>query len=377
MLSTWPDDAPDTIDADAATLEPLNNGLVQSRYQRSYSNVEYRVYSATIDWDFSGFSLQSITSDGSFDQNWQQDLAIASSLAGVPLSAYLTFAFDDPNTPEIAPLLSAVLPQVVSTDKFTQEFRLLSAESDSFEWLLGAYYTDEDSLIDQQIWAVDAGTENRTAGFPVLAVASVVSTYKELAFFANGTWHISPNFELSVGARASDNDQTVRQTTSGPLAGASDISGDSSESPFTWSLSPRWIVNDRSSVYARVATGFRAGGPNVVPPTAPPGFPPSYDSDTLTSYEAGYKTTTYDGMVSMDLSVFYLDWEDIQILTNIGGFGANANGGTATSKGIEFSTRVVPTDGLDISFNAAYTDAYLTEDAPDLGAAYRPTTSGT
>ena len=262
-------DAPDTIDADAATLEPLNNGLVQSRYQRSYSNVEYRVYSATIDWDFSGFSLQSITSDGSFDQNWQQDLAIASSLAGVPLSAYLTFAFDDPNTPEIAPLLSAVLPQVVSTDKFTQEFRLLSAESDSFEWLLGAYYTDEDSLIDQQIWAVDAGTENRTAGFPVLAVASVVSTYKELAFFANGTWHISPNFELSVGARASDNDQTVRQTTSGPLAGASDISGDSSESPFTWSLSPRWIVNDRSSVYARVATGFRAGGPNVVPSDDP------------------------------------------------------------------------------------------------------------
>jgi len=361
-------DAPDTIDADAVTLEPLNGDPVQSRYQRSFSNVEYRVYSATVDWDFKGLSLQSITSDGSFDQDWQQDLAIASSLAGVPLSAFLTLLFDDPNTPEIAPLLSAVLPQVVSTDKFTQEFRLLSAESDSFEWLLGAYYTDEDSLIDQQIWAVDAGTENRTAGFPVLAVASVVSTYKELAFFANGTWHISPNFELSVGARASNNDQTVRQTTSGPLAGDSDFSGKSSESPFTWSLSPRWIVNDRSSVYARVATGFRAGGPNVVPPSAPPEFPPSYDSDTLTSYEAGYKTTTYDGMLSLDLSVFYLDWEDIQITTSIGGFTANANGGTATSKGAEFSARLSPTDNLDLSFNAAYTDAYLTEDAPDLGA---------
>jgi outer membrane receptor protein involved in Fe transport len=360
--------APDTIDVDAATLQPLNSSPVQSRYQRSYSNVEYRVYSATVDWDFSGFSLQSITSDGSFAQDWQQDLAIASSLAGVPLSAYLTFAFDDPNTPEIAPLLSAVLPQGVSTDKFTQEFRLVSAESDSFEWLLGAYYTDEDSLIDQNIWAVDAGTEDYAAGFPVLATATVDSRYEELAFFANGTWHVSPNFEVSVGARASSNDQTIRQITSGPLAGDSDVSGQSSESPFTWSLSPRWSLNDRSSIYARIATGFRAGGPNVVPPAAPPDFPPTYDSDTLTSYEAGYKATAADGLYTLDLSVFYLDWEDIQLLTNFSGFGANANGGTATSKGAEFSAMVSPADGLDISFNAAYTDAYLTEDAPDLGA---------
>jgi len=360
--------APDTIDVDAITLKPLNSSPVQSRYQKSYSNVEYRVYSATLDWDFGGVSLQSITSDGSFRQEWQQDLAIASSLAGVPLSAYLTFAFDDPNTPEIAPLLSAVLPQIVNTDKVTQEFRLVSADSDSFEWLLGAYYTDEDSLIDQEIWAVDAGTENYAAGFPVLATATVDSNYKELAFFGNATWHISPSFELSLGARTSSNDQKIRQITSGPLAGDTDFPGKSSESPFTWSFSPRWELNDNSSIYARVATGFRAGGPNVVPPTAPPEFPPSYDSDTLTSYEAGYKTGAADGSFALDLAVFYLDWEDIQLLTNIGGFGANANGGTATSKGVEFSASVMPADGLAIAFNAAYTDAYLTEDVPDLDA---------
>jgi iron complex outermembrane recepter protein len=361
--------APDAVDADAVTLRPLNSSPVQSRYQKSYSNIEYRVYSATLDWDLGGVSLQSITSTGSLTQYWQQDLALGTALTGgLPLSAFLTFLFDDPNTPEIAPLLSAILPQETGTDKVTQELRLLSAGSDSFEWLVGAYYTDEDSLLDQSIFAVDAGTENPTAGFPTLAVATLKSTYEELAFFANATWYVSPRFDLSFGVRTSKNDQTLRQITSGPLAGDSDFGGKSSERPFTWSFSPRWELNDHSSIYVRAATGFRPGGPNIVPPGAPPEFPPSYDSDSITSYEAGYKSMTADGRYSVDLAVFYLDWQDIQILSSIGGFGVNANGGSATSKGVEFQASIMPKNGLSIALNAAYTDAYLTEDVPDLGA---------
>ena len=361
---------PNFVDADAATLKPQHSSPVQSRYQKAYSDIEYRLYGATLDWDFGGVTFQSVTGDGSLEQNLQQDAALGTALLGglTSLAAYLTFSFDDPGTPEIAPLLSAILPQVTSTDKFTQEFRLLSTDNDTFEWLLGAYYADEDSLINQVIYAVDSGTENLAAGFPALAVAEVQSTYEELAFFANATWYISPRFELSLGARASDNDQTVRQVTSGPLAGASDVSGKSSESPVTWSVSPRWELNDNSSIYARIATGFRPGGPNAIPPAAPSDFPSSYDSDSLTSYEAGYKHSAADGKFSVDVTAYFLDWEDIQVTSSFSGFTANANAGKAASKGIEFTTMFVPTDGLTFSFNAAYTDAYLTEDAPDLGA---------
>ncbi|MDH5582819.1 MAG: TonB-dependent receptor [Gammaproteobacteria bacterium] len=362
---------PNLVDADAVTLQPQYSSPVQSRYQEAYSDIEYRLYSATLDWSFGGVTLQSVTGDGSFEQNLQQDAALATALLGglTSLAAYLTFVFDDPNTPEIAPLLSAVLPQITSTDKLTQEFRLLSADNDTFEWLLGAYYADEESLINQVIYAVDSGTENLAAGFPALAVADLQSTYEELAVFANATWYISPRFELSFGARASDNDQTIRQITSGPLAGDTDVSGKSSESPVTWSVSPRWELNDSSSIYARVATGFRPGGPNAVPPTAPPDFPTSYESDSLTSYEAGYKHSAADGRFSVDVTAYFLDWEDIQVTSSFSGFTANANAGTAASKGIEFATSFAPTDGLVFALNAAYTDAYLTEDAPDLGAA--------
>jgi outer membrane receptor protein involved in Fe transport len=263
-----------------------------------------------------------------------------------------------------------VLPQVTSTDKFTQEVRLISPSNDKFEWLLGAYYTDEDSLINQNIYAVTANTQNIAEGFPALAVASVSSNYQELAFFGNATWYITDRFDLSFGARISSNDQKATQTTDGPLAGGSlvVINGESSESPFTWSVSPHFDLTEDSSIYARVATGFRPGGPNILPPGAPPGTPASYDSDSLTSYEAGYKMNSSDGRVTFDFSTFYLDWKDIQLFAVVNGFGVNTNGGKAKSQGAEFSTSFAASDGLVLSLNGAYTNAKLTQDtSPVVG----------
>ena len=363
--------APNTVDGDPDTLDALNGSPVQSRYQEQFTDIAYRVYSATIDWDFDAASLQSVTSYGTFEQDFQLDAAIAASLTGgPPLSALLTFLFDDPNTPEVAPLLSSILPQITSTDKWTQEFRFLSADSDTFEWLVGAYYTEEESLIDQTILAVEPGTQNLVAGFPTLAVANVASKYDEIAIFANATWHVTEQFELSFGARQSDNEQSATQNTDGPLAGGAPltINGSSSESPFTWSFSPRYTFNDNTSTYLRVATGFRPGGPNILPPGAPPGTPASYDSDSLTSYEAGLKTKSANGLFALDFAAYYLDWDDIQLFAVVNGFGVNANGGTAVSKGLELTTAFMPTDDFVLSFNGAYTDAYLTQDTdPALG----------
>jgi outer membrane receptor protein involved in Fe transport len=358
-------DAPNTVDGDPATLEPLNNSPVQSRYQEQFTDISYRIYSGAVDWDFGSASLQSVTSYGTFEQDFQVDAAVAASLTGgTPLSALITFIFDDPSTPEVAPLLSSILPQVTSTDKWTQEFRLVSADSDSFEWLAGAYYTEEESLIDQTILAVEPGTQNLVAGFPSLADASITSKYEEMAIFANATWHVTDKFELSFGARQSDNEQSATQFTDGPLAGGAPVTieGSSSESPFTWSFSPRYAINDNTSTYLRVATGFRPGGPNILPPGAPSGTPTSYDSDSLTSYEAGVKNESPNGRFALDFAAYYLDWDDIQLFAVVNGFGVNANGGTAVSKGLEFTASFFPTDEFALSFNGAYTDAYLTED---------------
>ena len=339
---------------------------MQSRYQSEFNNTKYRVYSGTLDWDLGAARLESVTSYGTFESDFQSDLAIATNLTGgPPLASLVTALFgNDQSRP-----LSAVLPQTTSTDKFTEELRLVSAKSESFEWLVGAYYTDEDSAIKQKILAVEAGTDTTAGGVPTLADISLDSTYEELAGFANATWHVTPRLDLAFGGRASHNKQAASQFSDGVLAGGyvkfDDVK--SSESPFTYSFAPRFELKDNSSIYGRIATGFRPGGPNVLPPGAPAEVPRTYASDSLTSYELGLKTGSGPtDKFSLDLSAFYLDWEDIQLFLVVNNFGINGNGGTAASKGVELAASFYPTSGLSFSVNGAYTDAQLTQDTDPI-----------
>ncbi|MEZ5498279.1 MAG: TonB-dependent receptor [Steroidobacteraceae bacterium] len=348
------------VDADPVTLKPLNDN-VRSRYNSDFADIKYRVYSATLDWDFGGASLESITSYAEFSDTFQTDVAANTALLGLPIAPATTLIFGDPVTRP----LSAILDQITSTDKFTQELRLVSADNDQFEWLLGVYYTKEDSGIDpQRLQAVEAGTDTLASGIPVLVNAVLTSKFEEKALFANATWHVAPRVELSFGARASQNDQKASQVLEGALLGGTINFDDakSSESPFTWSISPRFAVNDDVSLYARVATGYRPGGPNVIPPGAPPGTPGSYDSDELTSYEAGVKASLADDRFMIDFAAYLLDWKKVQLLAVVNGVGLNANGGTAESKGFEFAATMRPTDNFTLVLNGAYTDAKLTQD---------------
>jgi outer membrane receptor protein involved in Fe transport len=354
------------FEADPATLDALYGGSVVSRYHQEWTDIEYRIYSATIDWDMGPVSLQSITSYGEFTETFQRDAALVPAL-GAPTAQLATLVFSTPGTADT--LLGGILDQVTSTEKFTQELRLLSPESDTLEWLLGAYYTDEDSGIDpQNLFATTAGTDDIAPGIPQLAEISLNSTYEELAFFANATWHMTDRFDLSFGGRWSENDQEASQVLS-LFVLPTPINFDkvsSSETPFTYSVSPRFEFTDTTSVYARVATGFRAGGPNVLPPGAPPGTPAAYDSDEVTNYELGLKSANAAGTFSLDVAAFYLDWTDVQLLAVVNGVGVNANGGTAVSQGVEFTATSSPGSGLSFTLTGAYTDAELTEDTDPI-----------
>lgn len=349
-------------EADGTTFKPLFPSPVSSRYQNAFDDISYKVYSATVDWKFSNWaSLQSVSSWGEFEHDIRADIAVAANFTGgPPLASLVSLIFGTP--------MSSVQEQITSTDKFTQEFRLVSAESTKFEWLAGVFYTDEDSLISQQLLAITPNTDTPIAGFPLLADVALISNYEEIAVFANATWFMTDRFEVSFGARQSDNDQDVLQTGEGPLAGGStEFTGKSSESPFTWSVSPRFQLTEHSSIYARVATGFRPGGPNILPPTAPDSVPTQFESDTLTNYEIGYKMNSSDGRFAMDIAGFYIDWEDIQLFTVVEGFGLNINGGSARSQGVEFASSYAINEGLTLSLTGAYTDAELTADAGSGG----------
>ena len=352
VLQNIDNDAPSIVEADPFTLKPLYGRLSQSQFVPQFSEFRYRVYNATGDVDLGFATLTSATSYGTLDETFRDDLT-------TNLSGLLTAIFGTPN--------ELFQDQQTDNKKFTQELRLASAKSDVFEWLVGGYYTHEKGLILQDFTAVAPGTLTPIAGLPLLAHAKLTSKYEEIAGFANATLHLGDRFDLDFGGRYSHNKQSARQTADGVLAGGpATFSSSSSESVFTYSVAPKVKFGDRASIYARVAKGFRPGGPNVVPPNAPPSVPRKYDSDSLVSYEVGVKAQTPDNMFSIDVALFHIDWKDIQLFANVNGFGVNVNGAGAKSDGAEFTATLRPTPGLDLSINGAFTNARLTGDTDPL-----------
>jgi iron complex outermembrane recepter protein len=92
------------------------------------------------------------------------------------------------------------------------------------------------------------------------------------------------------------------------------------------------------------------------------------DSSTLLSYEAGLKSEFAEHRILIDITGYHLEWTDIQIPAVVNGIGVLANGGEATSNGVELSLGFIPITGLRLGLNGSYTDSTFDNDAPTLGA---------
>jgi len=234
--------------------------------------------------------------------------------------------------------------------------------------MVGPYYNGEEGLIDQYVHVVEPGTLTDLEGFPTIGIITLDSNYKELAAFANATIKFTPSFDLTLGGRFSQNDQDVEQNGEGLLVGPEPITinGDSSEDVFTYSIAPKFKINDRMAIYARIANGFRPGGPNVIAAGSPPDTPTSYGSDSTINYELGWKGENEARTFAFDIAAFHIDWEDIQLLARVGNVNINTNAGSAESDGVEVGMGFWPVEQLKLSLSGAYTDAKLTEDADPL-----------
>ena len=134
---------------------------------RNSRDIDYRVYNATLDFDLGFATLTSATSYNELESPFRSDL-----------------------TTQFSPLLIAALgfgpnellqEQTTKYDKVTQELRLASPSNDTFEWLVGAYYTKEKGDIIQHIEAVVPGTLDSDPGNRCSAMRRLHSEYEEMA----------------------------------------------------------------------------------------------------------------------------------------------------------------------------------------------------
>ena len=368
--------SPSSFTADPLTLQPVNpitgsaSGGQRLRYQRfpELNEVDYRLYSGAIDWDLDFATLTSVTSYATQKQRQVSDIS-TNAARGTAQAIY---------GPGAAATIGLIFQNDIRLEKFTQEVRLASSDNDTFEWLVGAYYTKEESGLFQRFLPFNFASQAlippaATFGpftFKEFIVANIDANYEEIAGFGSATLHLGDRFDITAGGRYSHNNQDSLQAVI-QLGNGTPQAGNSSQGVFTWSVAPRFELTDNTSIYARVAKGFRPGGPNFVPAGAPPNFPTQFNADTIISYEAGVRSQTEDGKFSIDAAAFYLDWDNILILSTVqtaaGPVGVNGNGKRARSQGFEATATMRPVSGLSVVGNGAYTDAKLLDDTVSGG----------
>jgi iron complex outermembrane receptor protein len=335
---------------DPDTFEPLFGEDDDLLWQPRPFEKELTLLSLGLDWDLGWGNFVSATGWSKTDTRDKIDATVqfgevANLLLGLPEagSSFVDYTFD--------------------LDKVTQEFRLTSATGETFEWMLGAFYTKEDA--DQNQLAVLQQLDGTplpgdlAAQVGTLAAIGLPSTYEETALFANGAWRFTDRFKIDAGIRQASNEQSFSQNVSaGILAAIGNTPGESDEDVFTWSLSPQFKLNEQVMIYARAASGYQPGGPNV----ALPGIPPQVDSSMLDSYEIGVKSQSADRRVTLDVAAYRIDWEDIQVGASFNGIGGLVNGGAATSEGVELASLFRLGDSFSIGLNAAYTKSTIKND---------------
>ncbi|PKM17189.1 MAG: TonB-dependent receptor [Gammaproteobacteria bacterium HGW-Gammaproteobacteria-15] len=202
--------------------------------------------------------------------------------------------------------------QLKDLKQYTQEIRLASDTSGPLSWQAGGFYFDSTFGV------------NSIDGF--FGATEVFHGNTSWALFGQTTYKFTDNLDVTAGIRYTDDVKTFsvgQQNVNGfaLVIGAAQIQQYDpikvSDDQISWELSANYRLTDKTSLFTRVAEGFRAQSiqGRDVAFEAPPSVA---DSETITSFEVGAKSDLLDNTLRLNGAVFYYTIDDIQ-LSAIGG----------------------------------------------------------
>lgn len=346
---------------------------------------------ATADYDFDGQpaagALDQIRySPESFISNLNLvDATVSYNFGPVKLTSISSYQdFDDQNTIDLTPLIVPLLRQYFNVDnystvaaratlnfaKVTQELRLASDGGEWVDWVVGAFYSHQSESHYQYFLATDLSRQD--VADPGLLTATSPGRSDEVAGFGDLTVHLTKQLDVTGGIRYARVTIASDTVNTGLFSGNGTPYEVASDHVPTYLADARYHLSQDQTAYLRYATGYRPGGPNSVGINLATGAlvgPAQYESDSLKSYEVGYKAAFADGRFVLDWDAYHINWSNIQVETSSGiyAFVENAPGGASIS-GTELALTARPVRDLALSASAAYQDAFLRQASLALGA---------
>lgn len=288
--------------------------------------------------------------------------------------------------------------------QINQEIRLVSRHGGPFNWVLGGFY-------NQQKYHNDYAehTPGLTAfygdadwyGNPLVNpddleyVSYTKSKVTEKAIFGEGTFRVTPAWQVTAGARYFKYSSEVQGALTLPLGGddpdtpeydnplspydLDPSGGKASQDGWVWKFNTSYNFTPDLMIYGTYSKGYRIGGPNRVAPCPDPvpanqqnacALPNEvqYGPDKTKNAEIGVRMQLFDRKLTFNFDVYDIKWQGIQVdsATYYGVTGITVNGGSAKSRGFETSFQFKPVPALTIQGMYSYTDAKLTEDVDGI-----------
>ena len=273
---------------------------------------------------------------------------------------------------------------------FTEEVRVVSTDSNSkLQWTAGFFYSynrqqSNEQIFDpqlpqltQDLWAEDMITawgENLLPG-NVDYDNNTRARDRQEALFGDATYSFTKQFRLEIGLRYSWTNFRFINSNDGPQdlldnGGQPAIAtGAQSDHPFTPKVSLTYQITPDDMVYFTASKGFRIGGatPPLPVQACGPGFPDTYNSDSVWNYEVGTKDSFLSHTLNMQASLYYITWSNIQQAFYVPACGVQftTNAGDAVSKGFDLQSQWQATRHLAFDLAVGYTNAYFTTTALD------------
>ncbi|WP_156255686.1 TonB-dependent receptor [Sandarakinorhabdus oryzae] len=191
---------------------------------------------------------------------------------------------------------------------------------------------------------------------------------RSFAAYTNVTWNIDPSLHLTVGGRYTKDkkqgalliSRNVNYVTNPTVAAANGYTPlDKTWNRFDPVATLAYDVNDDIHVYAKYASGYRAGGASSRTSNYQ-----AFDPEQVKSYEVGFKSEFFDRRARFNVAAYLMDRTNSQVdLSTIqptasGNFNnlvtINAPG-TTKIRGIEADLTVNPFEGLTLAASYAYT----------------------
>lgn len=291
--------------------------------------------------------------------------------------------------------------QVSEASQYSQELRLASEADKSLRWITGLFWFKEKTIGNTTAFSYFAGTAangGRANSTNLNQENRVASGYGEIEF------DVTKQLTVTAGIRAtreelSGTNTTVQRSltdavtraallpTSGqrpittaellalPVGTGRNVYVDTPfEKSFSQSggkLGVKYSVDAQTMVFGTVSQGFKSGSYSAAPAQSINGsfFTPT-NPETLTAYEIGLKTTTADRKLKLNLTGYYYQYKDQQLLrtTSLPGLGivaAQVNAGKSNLQGVELEAQWAPGGGWNIDLGVGYLKTKIVEFTQD------------